>query len=64
MSPPLQTVSKRIYPPSGMCRPLTPFVALTLTLGAIGPLAYLIHRERVAARAEDAGLVQAKLQHA
>ncbi len=24
-----------------------PFVALTLTLGSIGPLAYLIHRERV-----------------
>ena len=40
-----------------------PFVALTLTLGSIGPLAYLIHRERVSASAPaTAGVPQP--QHA
>ena len=41
-----------------------PFVVLTVTLGAIGPLAYLIHRERVETRAANAGAVETRLQHA
>jgi len=41
-----------------------PFVALTLTLGPIGPLAYLIHRERVGAGERDAHVSAADLQHA
>lgn len=41
-----------------------PFVVLTFTLGAIGPLSYLIHRERVIARSADTGIAQAELQHA
>jgi hypothetical protein len=39
-----------------------PFVALTLTLGSIGPLAYLIHRERQAA--PQAARARAAAQHA
>lgn len=40
-----------------------PFVALTLTLGSIGPLAYLIHRERAAASTPTAAGVP-QPQHA
>jgi len=40
-----------------------PFVALTLTLGTIGPLAYLIHRERAAATATTPAAAP-DLQHA
>jgi hypothetical protein len=39
-----------------------PFVALTLTLGSIGPLAYLLHRER-SALSRPAG-ARAAAQHA
>jgi len=38
-----------------------PFVVVTLTLGAIGPLAYLIHRERVESRSAEGSPA---LQHA
>ncbi len=42
-----------------------PFVVLTLGLGAIGPLAYLIHRERVEVRsATRSAARQPGLQHA
>ena len=41
-----------------------PFVVLTITLGVIGPLAYLIHRERVEARASDTSAAQPGLQPA
>jgi hypothetical protein len=41
-----------------------PFVLLTLTLGAIGPLAYLIHRERVDARSANDSRAQPELQPA
>ena len=40
-----------------------PFVALTLTLGSIGPLAYLIYRERAGATSPQAAL-RAQPQHA
>lgn len=39
-----------------------PFVALTLTLGSIGPLVYLIQRER--SRAPDPARTRAAAQHA
>jgi len=41
-----------------------PFVLLTLTLGSIGLLAYLIHRERVLHRANAQAGGQPELQHA
>ncbi len=41
-----------------------PFVLLTLTLGSIGPLAYLIHRERVARTLGERADGQPELQHA
>ena len=37
-----------------------PFVALTLTLGSIGPLGYLVYRERAGAHAPDRGLAAAQ----
>lgn len=40
-----------------------PFVALTFTLGAIGPLAYLIHRERATSSVSEHA-VRADLQAA
>ena len=41
-----------------------PFVVLTLTAGSIGPLAYLVHRERVTSRVADRRGAQPGLQHA
>lgn len=41
-----------------------PFVALTLTLGSIGPLAYLIHRERVTRAVAERTGREPELQHA
>ena len=41
-----------------------PFVVLTLTLGSIGPLAYLIHRERVTEAVTKRVTGQTELQHA
>ena len=41
-----------------------PFIVLTLALGSIGPLAYLIHRERVGASAPETAALRAQPQHA
>ncbi len=41
-----------------------PFVALTLTLGSIGPLAYLIYRERATSTVADRAGAQPELQRA
>jgi hypothetical protein len=41
-----------------------PFVVLTLTLGSIGLLAYLIYRERVTVAAAERALEVSELQHA
>ena len=41
-----------------------PYVLLTLTAGSIGPLAYLIHRERVTTSAALLSSERPELQHA
>jgi len=41
-----------------------PVVVATLTLGSIGPLAYLIHCEREEARSANSSIARPDLQHA